>query len=55
MDYKQFLNTIVKELESFYGPEADIEVKDILQNNNVHKDGLLITFTRGKETVSPVI
>lgn len=55
MDYKQFLNTIVKELESFYGPEAVIEVKDILQNNNVHKDGLLITFTRGKETVSPVI
>lgn len=55
MDYKQFLNTIVKELESFYGPEADIEAKDILQNNNVHKDGLLVTFTRGKETVSPVI
>lgn len=55
MDYKQFLNTVVKELEHFYGPEADIEVKDILQNNNVHKDGLLVTFTRGKETVSPVI
>lgn len=55
MDYKQFLNTIVKELKSFYGPEADIEVKDILQNNNVHKDGLLITFAGSKETVSPVI
>ncbi len=55
MDYKQFLNTVVKELERFYGPKADIEVKDILQNNSVHKDGLLVTFTRGKETVSPVI
>ena len=55
MDYKQFLNTIVKELKSFYGTEADIEVKDILQNNNVHKDGLLITFAGSKETVSPVI
>lgn len=55
MDYKQFLNTVVKELERFYGPKADIEVKDILQNNSVHKDGLLVTFTRSKETVSPVI
>lgn len=55
MDYKQFLDAVVKELESFYGPETTIEVKNILQNNNVHKDGLLITFAGSKETVSPVI
>lgn len=55
MDYKHFLNTVVKGLEDFYGPEASVEVKDILQNNGVHKDGILITFSGSREAISPVI
>lgn len=55
MDYKHFLNTVVKGLEDFYGPEASVEVTDILQNNGVHKDGILITFTGSREAISPVI
>lgn len=55
MDYNKFLKTIVKELKGFYGKEADIEVKDIIKNNDVHKDGLFITFTGKRESVCPVI
>lgn len=55
MDYKKFLKTIVKELKGFYGSEADVEVKDVLQNNGVHKDGLFITFTGNNKPISPII
>lgn len=55
MDYKKFLKTIVKELKGFYGRKADIEVKNMIQNNDVHRDGLLITFPGKGESVCPVI
>lgn len=55
MDYKKFMKTIVKELKGFYGRKADIEVKNIIQNNDVHRDSLLITFLGKGESICPVI
>lgn len=55
MDYSKFLKTIAKELKGFYGMKADIEVKDMIQNNDVHRDGLLITFPGKGKSVCPVI
>ncbi len=55
MNYKKFLKTVVKELEGLYGREATVEIKNVIQNNNVHRDGLIITFTRSGESISPII
>lgn len=55
MDYKTFSETVVKELQDFYGGEADIEMKQILQNNDVQRNGLFITFNKGKEAITPFI
>lgn len=55
MDYREFLETVVRELKEFYGNEAAVGVKNVIKNNDVHKDGLFITFTGKEENISPVI
>ena len=53
MNFKEFLSKTESSMKAFFGPQAQIEIKEIRKNNGVMLNGLIIT--EEKETISPTI
>ncbi len=56
MDYKEFREKILEELEDFYGKDALVKIHKIYKNNGVVKYGVVTRFTDGNSSSAvPVI
>lgn len=55
MDYKEFKEKLLGELQNFYGDSAEVEVTDVPKNNGIHYDGIQIRMKRDSSKVMPVI
>ena len=56
MDYKEFREKILEELEDFYGKDALVKIHKIYKNNGVVKYGVVTRCTDGNSSSAvPVI
>ena len=55
MKYQEFVDSILQEVRSFYGDDAEVSVDPILKCNNETRDALHIRFTADNGVICPAI
>lgn len=55
MNYQKFRESILKELQEFYGSDATIMVKEIAKNNDVYCEGILIRKIAEDSHMCPIV
>jgi len=55
MKYQEFVDSILRELNSFYGDDATVSINTVVCNNNEIRDALHIRFTADNGVICPSI
>ena len=55
MQYQEFVDSISKELRSFYGDDATVSINTVVCNNNETREALHIRFTADNDVICPSI
>lgn len=55
MKYQEFVDSILRELSSFYGDDATVSINTVVCNNNETRDALHIRFTADNGVICPSI
>ena len=53
MNFKEFLSKTESSMQSFFGPETRVEIKEIIKNNGVLLNGLIIN--EAGDNIAPTI
>lgn len=55
MKFDEFKETIIKELQDFYGKDAEVGIIPVLKNNGKHCEGINVVYKNSGKHVYPII